>query len=132
MLAAYSQRGLRWVVDYDCERPRNLVVYQSESVQLDSFTSRESGFWNVHICYSNQVSLRNLDVQNSAGPSTDGINIDSSQQVRVEGCTVFFNDDNICVKAGRGAEAQLLAKTVRDITIRHCTPAERFRHHAGQ
>lgn len=121
MLADYSQRGLRWVVDYDCERPRNLVVYQSESVQLDGFTSRESGFWNLHICYSNQVSLHNLNVQNSAGPSTDGIDIDSSQQVRVEGCTVSCNDDNICVKAGRGAEAQRLARTARDVTIRHCT-----------
>lgn len=121
MLADYSQRGLRWVVDYDCERPRNLVVYQSESVMLDGFQSRESGFWNIHICYSKQVRLQGLSVQNSAGPSTDGIDIDSSQQVRVENCTVSCNDDNICVKAGRGAEAQQLARTAREITIRRCT-----------
>jgi len=121
MLADYSQRGLRWVVDYDCERPRNLVVYKSESVTLDGFTSRESGFWNVHICYSKQVVLQRLSVQNSTGPSTDGIDIDSSQQVRVEGCTVSCNDDNICVKSGRGAEAQQLARTAREIVIRHCT-----------
>ena len=121
MLADYSQRGLRWVVDYDCERPRNLVIYQSESVKLDGFTSRESGFWNVHICYSRQVSLQNLNVENSAGPSTDGIDIDSSQQVRVEGCTVSCNDDNICIKSGRGAEAQQLARTARDITVCDCT-----------
>ncbi|MEZ3501300.1 glycoside hydrolase family 28 protein [Pantoea sp. KPR_PJ] len=121
MLADYSQRGLRWVVDYDCERPRNLVVYESASVTLDSFTSRESGFWNIHLCYSKRVVLQGLRVQNSAGPSTDGIDIDSSQQVRVEGCTVSCNDDNICVKAGRGAEAQRLAKSARNIVIRHCT-----------
>lgn len=121
MLADYSQRGLRWVVDYDCERPRNLVVYESEAVMLDGFTSRESGFWNIHICYSKRITLQGLRVENSAGPSTDGIDIDSSQQVCVEGCTVSCNDDNICVKAGRGAEAQQLARAARAIVIRNCT-----------
>lgn len=121
MLAEYSQRGLRWVVDYDCQRPRNLVVYHSESVTLAGFTSRDSGFWNVHVCYSTQIILQGLRVLNQTGPSTDGIDIDSSQQVRVEGCTVSCNDDNICVKSGRGAEAQQLGRTARDIIIRDCT-----------
>ncbi|MGJ0194433.1 glycoside hydrolase family 28 protein [Pantoea sp. RRHST58] len=121
MLADYSQRGLRWVVDYDCERPRNLLVYESENVTLEEFTSRESGFWNIHVCYSQQVYLQGLNVHNSTGPSTDGIDIDSSQQVRVEKCTVSCNDDNICVKAGRGKEAQQLARTACDIAIRNCT-----------
>ncbi|MHA6310218.1 glycoside hydrolase family 28 protein [Pantoea sp. S-LA4] len=121
MLAEYSQRGLRWVVDYDCQRPRNLVVYHSENVTLAGFTSRDSGFWNVHVCYSTQIILQGLRVLNQTGPSTDGIDIDSSQQVRVEGCTVSCNDDNICVKSGRGAEAQQLGRTARDIIIRDCT-----------
>jgi len=121
MLADYTRRGLRWVVDYDCQRPRNLVVYQSERVTLQGFTSRDSGFWNIHLCYSNQITLQGLQVINGMGPSTDGIDIDSSQQVRVEGCTVCCNDDNICVKSGRGAEAQQLARTARDIIIRDCT-----------
>lgn len=120
MLAQYSQKGLRWVVDYECERPRNVVVYQSEAVELSSFTSRESGFWNIHLCYSTCVSLQNVTVNNSAGPSTDGIDIDSCRHVRVEHCSVSCNDDNICVKSGRGAEAQQLAKTASDIIIRNC------------
>ncbi|MEW5288945.1 glycoside hydrolase family 28 protein [Erwinia papayae] len=120
MLAEYNQQDLRWVVDYDCQRPRNVVVYQSHSVALDSFTSRESGFWNIHVCYAKQVVLQGLRVENSAGPSTDGIDIDSSEQVRVQGCSVSCNDDNICIKSGRGAEAQQLARTARDITIRDC------------
>lgn len=121
MLADYTRRGLRWVVDYDCRRPRNLVVYQSECVTLQDFTSQDSGFWNLHVCYSKQVNLQRLNVMNATGPSTDGIDIDSSQLVRVEGCTVSCNDDNICVKSGRGAEAQQLARTARDIIIRDCT-----------
>lgn len=120
MLADYSARDLRWVVDYDCQRPRNLVVYQSEAISLRDFTSRESGFWNIHLCYSREIMLERINVSNSAGPSTDGIDIDSCEQVTVERCVVSCNDDNICVKAGRGLAAQRLAKTARDIIIRHC------------
>ncbi|MEM6161176.1 glycosyl hydrolase family 28 protein [Erwinia sp. P6884] len=120
MLADYSARGLRWVVDYDCQRPRNLVVYQSEHITLRDFTSRESGFWNIHLCYSSGIQLTGVVVSNSAGPSTDGIDIDSCQQVTVAHCSVSCNDDNICVKSGRGLQAQQQAKTARDIVIRHC------------
>lgn len=120
MLADYSARDLRWAVDYDCQRPRNLVVYQSEGIALRDFTSRESGFWNIHLCYSREIVLERVNVSNSAGPSTDGIDIDSCEQVTVERCIVSCNDDNICVKAGRGLAAQQQAKTARDIVIRHC------------
>lgn len=120
LLAEYSEQGLRWVVDYECERPRNVVVYQSDDVELSGFTSRESGFWNIHLCYSKHVILQNVKVSNSTGPSTDGIDIDSCQHVRVERCMISCNDDNICVKSGRGAEAQTLARTASEIIIRDC------------
>lgn len=121
MLADYSARGLRWVVDYDCQRPRNIVVYHSKNITLNNFTSRESGFWNLHLCYSSHVTVSGVQIANSAGPSTDGIDIDACEQVRVENCVVSCNDDNICIKAGRGKEAAQKVVSARDITIRHCT-----------
>jgi polygalacturonase len=80
MLGDYSARGLRWVVDYDCQRPRNILVYESERITLRDFTSRESGFWNVHLCYSRHITLDSVQISNSAGPSTDGIDIDSANR----------------------------------------------------
>lgn len=121
MVGEYSAKGLRWVVDYDCQRPRNILVYESENILLKDFTSRESGFWNVHLCYSRHVAVEGVHISNSAGPSTDGIDIDSCEQVRVERCTVSCNDDNICIKAGRGREAAQKARAARDIVIRDCT-----------
>ncbi|MCI1898180.1 MAG: glycoside hydrolase family 28 protein [Enterobacter sp.] len=121
MLGDYSARGLRWVVDYDCQRPRNIVVYESKNIALQDFTSRESGFWNLHLCYSENVSVDGVQISNSAGPSTDGIDIDSCEHVRVERCVVSCNDDNICIKAGRGRDAKQNARGARDIIIRDCT-----------
>lgn len=121
LLGEYSARGLRWVVDYDCRRPRNILVFESENIALRDFTSRESGFWNLHLCYSRRVVVEGVTIANSAGPSTDGIDIDSCEQVRVERCVVACNDDNICIKAGRGQEAAVKARSARDIVIRECT-----------
>ncbi|WP_152081114.1 glycoside hydrolase family 28 protein [Enterobacter oligotrophicus] len=121
MAGDYSARGLRWVVDYDCQRPRNILVYESQHIMLQDFTSRESGFWNLHLCYSHNVTVESVKISNSAGPSTDGIDIDSCEQVQVERCVVSCNDDNICIKAGRGLEAAQKARTARNIVIRGCT-----------
>jgi polygalacturonase len=69
MLQTYAAQGLRWVVDYDCQRPRNLVVYESDTILLQDFTSRESGFWNLHLCYSRRLRVQNLTIANSAAPA---------------------------------------------------------------
>ena len=121
MVGDYSARGLRWVVDYDCQRPRNILVFESQNILLRDFTSRESGFWNIHLCYSRRIAVEAVQISNSAGPSTDGIDVDSCEQVRIERCIVSCNDDNICIKSGRGREAAQKARTARDIVIRGCT-----------
>ncbi|QLA66438.1 glycoside hydrolase [Enterobacter pasteurii] len=121
MVGDYGARGLRWVVDYDCQRPRNVLVFESQNITLREFTSRESGFWNLHLCYSRHIAVEDVKITNSAGPSTDGIDIDSCEQVRVERCIVSCNDDNICIKSGRGREAAQNARAARDIVIRGCT-----------
>ncbi|MGT2107354.1 glycosyl hydrolase family 28 protein [Enterobacter hormaechei subsp. hoffmannii] len=121
MVGDYSARGLRWVVDYDCQRPRNILVFESQSILLRDFTSRESGFWNMHLCYSRHIAVEGVQISNSAGPSTDGIDVDSCEQVRIERCIVSCNDDNICIESGRGREAAQKARAARDIVIRGCT-----------
>ncbi|WP_454719143.1 glycoside hydrolase family 28 protein [Enterobacter hormaechei] len=121
MVGDYSARGLRWVVDYDCQRPRNILVFESQSILLRDFTSRESGFWNMHLCYSRHIAVEGVQISNSAGPSTDGIDVDSCEQVRIERYIVSCNDDNICIKSGRGREAAQKARAARDIVIRGCT-----------
>ena len=48
----YEPKGLRWAVDYDCQRPRLIQVYKSKDVDLEGLTLKRPGFWTVHICYS--------------------------------------------------------------------------------
>lgn len=120
MLADYEAKGLRWNVDYDCQRPRNILLQNCQKVTLADFTSQDSGFWNTQVLDSRHVTLEKLTIKNGQGPSTDGIDIDSSEDVVVEGCYVECNDDNICIKSGRGLEAQAEGRTTKNVTIKNC------------
>ncbi len=124
MRADYERRGLRWAVDYDCLRTRNVVVFQCRNVFLEGFHSVRSGFWNVHLCYSEDIVVRGLRIHDNAGPSTDGVDIDSCKGVLVEGCVIACNDDNICIKSGRDGDGLRVNRPCEDITIRNCTILE--------
>jgi len=96
----YEPKGIRWAVDYDCQRPRLIQVYKSSNVNLTGLTLKRSGFWTVHICYSHDVTVDGITIRNNGsdatgdkGPSTDGIDIDSSMNVMVQNCDIECNDD---------------------------------------
>lgn len=100
----YDPRDLRWAADYDCRRPRLIHVYDAQQVEVSGLNLARSGFWTVHVCYSRDVKVADLIIRNNIGgrgPSTDGIDIDSSERVLVERCDLSVNDDAICIKAGR-------------------------------
>jgi polygalacturonase len=117
----YEPRGLRWAVDYDCQRPRLIQICKSSGVDLSGLTLKRSGFWTVHICYSNGVKVDGLIIRNNQGglgPSTDGIDIDSSTGVLVQHCDIDCNDDAFCLKAGRDADGLRVNRPSQGIVIR--------------
>jgi polygalacturonase len=120
MRKGYTEKGLRWAVDYDCKRPRNIIVWNSSEIALSNFNVVRSPFWNVHICYSDQIHIDGLKIKENSGPSTDGIDIDSSSNVLVENCYVECNDDNLCIKAGRDADGLRVNRKAQNIVIRNC------------
>lgn len=116
----YTEQGVRWAADYDCKRPRNVLVLNSSDIVLKDFTSMRSGFWNVHVCYSEHVKVDGLVIRENQGPSTDGIDIDSSSHVLVQNCFIDCNDDNLCIKSGRDADGLRVNRPAEHIVIRHC------------
>ncbi len=120
----YEPKGIRWAVDYDCQRPRLIQIYKSSNVRLQGLTLKRSGFWTVHVCYSQDVNVDSLTIRNNIdgkGPSTDGIDIDSSANVVVEDNDIDCNDDAICLKAGRDADGLRVNRPTEKIRIRHNT-----------
>lgn len=120
MRGEYEPQGLRWAVDYDCTRPRNVVVMNAESVELKDFSCVRSGFWNIHLCYSKNIHVDGVKVGENAGPSTDGIDIDSCDGVLIERAEISCNDDSICLKAGRDADGLRVNRVCENVTIQNC------------
>ena len=123
MRKEYDPKGLRWIVDYDCKRPRTLLVSNSSNVTLKGITLKQAGFWTVHILYSKNVTIDGLMILNNVegnGPSTDGIDIDSSTFILVENCDIDCNDDNFCLKAGRDADGLRVNRPTEYVVIRNC------------
>ena len=119
----YEPKGLRWAVDYDCRRPRLIQIFDSDRVDLEDLTLQRSGFWTVHVCYSRQVKVSGITIRNNIGghgPSTDGIDIDSSAHVLVERCDIDCNDDAICLKAGRDADGLRVNRPTENVRVRDC------------
>jgi polygalacturonase len=127
MARDYVSRNLRWAVDYDCRRPRLIQVFKSANVKLQGLNLKRAGFWTVHLCYSHDVTVDGLTIRNNIGgfgPSTDGIDIDSSLHVEVMHCDLECNDDAFCLKAGRDADGLRVNRPtehvlIHDNTIRH-------------
>lgn len=120
----YQPLGLRWAADYDARRPRLIQIYKARHVELSRLLLTRSGFWTVHICYSSDVHVDGVTIRNNVGgrgPSTDGIDIDSSRHVLVERADISVNDDALCLKAGRDADGLRVARPDEDIVVRDST-----------
>jgi unsaturated rhamnogalacturonyl hydrolase len=115
-------KGLRWASDYDSKRPRLIQVFDSSDVKLNGgLMLRRSGFWTVHICYSHDVTVDGVTIRNNEGgkgPSTDGIDIDSSRKVLVAHADIAVNDDALCLKAGRDSDGLRVNRVTEDVVLR--------------
>ncbi|MCY1723069.1 glycoside hydrolase family 28 protein [Prolixibacteraceae bacterium Z1-6] len=123
MYGEYNDKGIRWAVDYDCERVRPVVIWESEDVLLKDFTVKRAGFWTVSLTYSTRVHVDGLVVQNNIGghgPSSDGVDTDSSKDILVENCDIDCNDDNLCIKAGKDADGLRVNRPAENIVYRNC------------
>lgn len=119
--ATYEPRGLRWASDYDARRPRLMLIQNSSQVHLGGgIQLKRAGFWTVQILYSHDVHVDGVTIRNNEGgkgPSTDGIDIDSSYDIDVAHADIDVNDDALCLKAGRDADGLRVNRPTENIVI---------------
>lgn len=120
MRAEYVSKGMRWCLDYDCRRIRNIVVQNAENVEILGIESIRSGFWNIQLTYCKNVHVGYVRVHDNSGPSTDGIVVDSSNGVIIDHCVVDCNDDDIAIKAGRDWDGLKVGRPCENVQIQNC------------
>lgn len=119
----YDTRGLRWIVDYDAKRVRTLLVQNASDISIRDLTFKNAGFWTVQLLYSHHLTVDGVIIKNNedgSGPSTDGIDVDSSSWVLIQNCDIDCNDDNFCLKAGRDWDGLRVNRPTEYVVIRKC------------
>ncbi len=110
----------------------NLHLYRCSDVLVDGLTITAPTRHTKHRHYisdsilkgmKDEASVKNAPLKdNILGPSTDGIDIDSSQRVTVRNCYISVNDDNIALKGSKGplADQDKDSPPVEDILVENC------------
>jgi polygalacturonase len=84
------------------KRPRVLVLEDCQNVRLDGVSIEDSPMWTVHLVRCENVSVVDVQILNNRQlPNTDGIVIDSCNNVSVRNVVIRTADDGICLKTSR-------------------------------
>ena len=102
-------------------RPRLICFKDCSDVHISGLQLRKQAIWCLHILYCNNVKIDNLNIDSVLGtPSSDGMDIDSSENVEVSYCTIRCNDDDIAIKSGKDADGRRVNKPVEHVWIHDC------------
>ncbi|MCD8309515.1 MAG: glycoside hydrolase family 28 protein [Clostridia bacterium] len=83
-------------------RPRLVFLNQCNNVVFHGVTCKNSGAWNLHPFFSNDLGFYDVKVQNPyTGPNTDGLDPESCDKVDIVGCVFSVGDDCVAIKAGK-------------------------------
>ena len=107
-------------------RARLAFIENSRGVRIEGITFKDSQFWNLHLYNCDGVLVRHTRFQvpddYKQAPSTDGIDIDSSRHVTIDGCFFSVTDDCIAAKGSKGplAMEDRSSPPVEHIHVRNC------------
>ena len=102
-------------------RPSFIRTMDSKNVLIEGLHIIGSSMWTVHILYSQNVTIRDLIIETFPGANTDGMDIDSSQDVRISNCYLDTGDDAICLKSGKDADGLRVNRPTANVAITNCT-----------
>nr|CAH7724094.1 unnamed protein product [Callosobruchus chinensis] len=85
-------------------RPECIHIWAASNIVLERIHIQNSPMFNVHIVDSNNIEINGISISNppdyhGKGPNTDGINLNSVQNVHIANVNVATGDDCIALNA---------------------------------
>lgn len=114
----------------EIHRPRLVFIWGCNNVNIKNVKLHNSGYWTTHLYQCSNVLIEDCDIRSPfkpvPGPSTDGVDIDVCEKVTIRKCYISVNDDAVCIKGGKGPDAQKLPENgvVEDVLVENCTFGE--------
>jgi len=102
-------------------RPRLIHIIRSQKVLVQNLFLKDSAFWNLQLTYCDGVDVKHLTVREpEKAASSDGIDVDSTKNVRISDCDIACDDDGICLKSGRDADGLRVNRITENVEIERC------------
>lgn len=102
-------------------RPRLMSIQNCKDIKIEGLSLNNQASWGLFVLYSNDVDIANLKITaDHSIPSSDGIDIDSSNKIHVTGTFIDVNDDCISIKSGRDEDGWRVNRPAEDILIEKC------------
>jgi polygalacturonase len=105
---------------YGFMRPSLLQLIECKKILVHGVKFINSPFWTTHYVSCEDVVIDSVTIFNEKSPNTDGINPESSKNVKISNCNINASDDCITIKSGKGAWGLAHAKPCENITITNC------------
>jgi exo-poly-alpha-galacturonosidase len=103
-------------------RPRLICFTNCKNIKISGLRLHNQAVWCLHILYCKKVSIKNLNITADHNiPSSDGMDIDSSDDVNVSDCYIDVNDDCISIKSGKDEDGLRVNRPSENIVIEKCT-----------
>ncbi len=109
-------------------RPRLIAIQNCRDVVVENVNLRNQSSWGLFVLYSQNVEIRDVTMRAVHYiPSSDGIDPDSSRNVRIINCDIDVNDDCIAIKSGKDEDGRRINRPAEEIIVEKC----RFRYGHG-
>jgi len=95
------------------DRPYLIRFVDCERVRLRDVELRNSAMWVQHYLGCRDVTLDGLTIDSTVNLNNDGIDIDSSERVRISNCDITTLDDAIVIKS-------TATTPCRDVVVTNC------------
>jgi hypothetical protein len=101
-------------------RPSFVRFMEAKNILIEGIHILGSPFWTVHLLYTTNAVVRDLNIETYPGSFTDGIVVDSSKDVRIANCYLDNGDDAIVLKAGKDADGLRVNRSTENVTVTNC------------
>jgi polygalacturonase len=102
-------------------RPRLVCFKECSKVHIANIRLLNQAVWCIHILYCKDVKIENVNITaDHTIPSSDGMDIDSSNGVLITGCSIDVNDDCISIKSGKDDDGVRVNRPSENIIVEKC------------
>lgn len=107
----------------DALRPSFIEAVNCRNVLIEGITIGSGPMWTVHPVYCDNVLICKVNII-TRGVNNDGLVIDSSRNVLVEGCYFDTGDDCVVLKSGLNEDGWRVGRPTEKVVVRYCTTKE--------